>query len=58
MVMQIKSKFSRLWPHRDRIDDGVFFLNLSHANGLDIVNVVIPFMKLFLVYNYMKLLLS
>ena len=44
MVIQVmlESKLgTRLWNHQDRIDNGVFCLNLSNANGLDIVDVLI-----------------
>ena len=32
---------TKLWTHQDRIDNGIFSLNLSHANELDIVDVLI-----------------
>ena len=38
MQIRIESKLgTRLWTHQARIDDGVFSLNLSNANELDIV---------------------
>lgn len=30
-----------LWTHQDRIDNGVFSLNLPNASVLDIVNVIL-----------------
>ena len=43
MVIQamIETKLgSRLWTNQERIDNGVFSLTLSNANGLDIVDVL------------------
>ena len=43
MVIQamIETKLgSRLWTNQDRIDNGVFSLTLSNANGLDIVDIL------------------
>ena len=44
MQVMIKSKLgTKLWTYKDGIDNEVFRLNLSNANGLDIVDVLIPF---------------
>ena len=41
MQVMIDSKLgTRLWTHQERTDNGVFSLNLSSANGLDI-NILI-----------------
>ena len=42
MQVMIESKLgTRLWTHQDGIDNGVFSLNLSNVNELDIVDVLI-----------------
>ena len=42
----IESKLStRLWTHQDRKDNGVFSLNLSNANGLDMPDVFIAWIQ-------------
>ena len=41
----VESKLgTRLWTHQDRLDNEVFSLYFSNANGLDIVNVFIASM--------------
>ena len=47
MVMQVmvESKLgTRLWIHQGRLDNEVFSLYFSNANGLDIVNILITSM--------------
>ena len=47
----IESKsYTKLWTHQDRIDNGVFSLNLPNANGLDIVSVT--FLFCFLIHSF------
>ena len=42
MQIKIRSELgTTFWTHQDRIDDGVFSLILSNANGLDTVDVLI-----------------
>ena len=39
-----------LWNDQDKIDNGIFSLNLSTANGSDVVNVTITWIYSYCIY--------
>ena len=52
MVIQVRIESelgTTLSTHQDRIDNGGFSLNLSNANGLDIINIIITCIYLYVV---------
>lgn len=50
MQVGIESQLcTTLWTHQDRRDNGVFSLNLLNASGLNIVNIIIDCIYLYIV---------
>lgn len=48
----IENKLStKVWPHKDRIHNGIFSLILPNANRLDIVTVILIF---FVIRNFTR----
>ena len=50
MQVRIESELgTKYWTHHGRIDSGVFSLTLPNANELDIVNVIIACMHVYII---------
>lgn len=50
MQIRIEGKLDTiLWIHKDRIDNGIFSLNLPNANGLDIYCLCILYIVIVLI---------
>lgn len=57
--VRMQSELDTFWTHQDRINNGVFSLNLSNDNRLDILMLILPVYicrVVLIVYNFTTLI--